>query len=203
MLNLSKLNMHIMERHERITEALDNCGKKRESVATAIGVSAATLSQWSSGETKNLRLDNLFKLEDETGYSARWIAIEDGPKYRINEVTSVQERKPAYRESMPISTRIYETLAKLEHKNKISAQLVNAIEAIIAAAAPATGNNLSTSTTNYGLMNYREPDDLGLSDEEHLVEITDHHLQKALEAIQNFRARKQPPPVPPVAKSQK
>ncbi len=85
MLNLSGLNLVHMERHERMREAVQNWltknpGKHQKDLAKLVGVKGASISQWTKGDTKNFRPENLFRFSDVTGYSARWLAIGDGQK---------------------------------------------------------------------------------------------------------------------------
>lgn len=54
-------------------------GLTQSTFARKIGVTKGAVSQWENGNTKNLRLPNLFAIEDATGFSARWIALEEGP----------------------------------------------------------------------------------------------------------------------------
>lgn len=98
-LNLSTLNLAQMERTERITEAVEswlasNPGHGRQDLAKKVGVSGATITQWTSGDTKSFRPENLFKFSDVTGYAARWLAIEDGPKFNT-EVPEGRKEKPS------------------------------------------------------------------------------------------------------------
>lgn len=44
-----------------------------------LGVTRSAVNQWLSGATK-ITAENVFLIEDKTGYCARWIATGDGPK---------------------------------------------------------------------------------------------------------------------------
>ncbi len=56
---------------------------------------------WMDGTTKTIKAENIFKLADLTGFSARWLATGDGPQidsYRnttIQHVVHVMEKLPA------------------------------------------------------------------------------------------------------------
>jgi transcriptional regulator with XRE-family HTH domain len=73
----------------RITTVCDEIqrthGLTRERIGAALGVSKSSVSKWESGQTKNLRNEHLFLLEDRFGFSARWIATGQGPM-RVAEV---------------------------------------------------------------------------------------------------------------------
>lgn len=72
---------------ERIKEAL-SVGKLSVSDAAAkLGVGRSAIYQWLAGDTKNLKLENLFALAEETGYSAKWIALEKGMKRDVKPFT--------------------------------------------------------------------------------------------------------------------
>jgi transcriptional regulator with XRE-family HTH domain len=65
---------------ERIHEARKAAGLTQKELGQKMGVSHAAVGGWERGESKNLRLENLFNLEDITGYSARWISTGEGNK---------------------------------------------------------------------------------------------------------------------------
>jgi transcriptional regulator with XRE-family HTH domain len=74
---------------DRITLVCDELerdyGMTRERIGATLGVSKSAVSKWESGQTKNLRNEHLFTIEDRFGYSARWIATGQGPR-RVSEV---------------------------------------------------------------------------------------------------------------------
>ena len=49
-------------------------------IAKACGISDAAVSQWLSGETQNIRPENLFAAADYLGVSARWLATGREPQ---------------------------------------------------------------------------------------------------------------------------
>jgi transcriptional regulator with XRE-family HTH domain len=69
-----------MELNERIRRAIKISGVKGKDVAEACGVTPGAVSQWMAGSTSNLKFTNLYGLSDITGFSARWIALEEGPE---------------------------------------------------------------------------------------------------------------------------
>lgn len=69
-----KKRLVMTTRDERIREAINGSGNTPSSIADKLGCTPQAVSQWMSGETKNIKNDLLFGLEDITGYSARWIA---------------------------------------------------------------------------------------------------------------------------------
>lgn len=72
--------MCVMERHERIARAIHTSGLKKGEVATKCGVAPSAVTQWLSGESKSLKPENLFALAKATGFSAQWLAVEEGPE---------------------------------------------------------------------------------------------------------------------------
>lgn len=67
---------------ERIRYARERAGLDQAGLAKLVGVSKSAVNQWELGKTKNLRLDNLFKLERATGFAAMWIGVAEGPMKR-------------------------------------------------------------------------------------------------------------------------
>lgn len=67
-------------KEERIREAINGSGNTPSSIADRLGCTPQAVNQWMSGDTKNIKNDLLFGLEDITGYSARWITTGEGRK---------------------------------------------------------------------------------------------------------------------------
>lgn len=190
MLNLSKLNIGTMERFERIAEAINECGLSRAELAEKLGVTNATLTQWSKGDTKNLKLENLYNLADATGYSARWLAIGEGPKFGSDAPLGVRENSAPYGNiKNPALRKIVDRLISIHKNGGISRQLISAIDAMINAAAPASATPLAQSDMQIPEVSNA---DLGLDDDPELADLTDY-LQNALSAVRQFRARRIPP----------
>lgn len=80
MLTGNSCNFVQMELHERIKRAVKLSGVKGKDVADACGVTPGAVSQWMAGSTNNLKFTSLYGLSDITGFSARWIALEEGPE---------------------------------------------------------------------------------------------------------------------------
>lgn len=68
---------------ERIAARRKELGLRQEDLADAAGVSKAAVSQWERGETKNLKLEHLFKIADALKLHARWLALGQGPRYVV------------------------------------------------------------------------------------------------------------------------
>lgn len=78
---------------ERIQEIVD-AGYRKSALARAAGKSAAAVTQWISGETKEIKSDSAAGIQAVTGFSAVWIATGKGPKMvAIGNVSAVSERK--------------------------------------------------------------------------------------------------------------
>lgn len=67
-----------MERNKRIEKAINESGKKKIEIAKYIGVASSAITQWVKGETVNIKLENLYKLAEITGFNPEWIAIGTG-----------------------------------------------------------------------------------------------------------------------------
>lgn len=77
----------------RIQEIVD-AGYKKSALARAAGKSAAAVTQWISGETKDIKADSAAGIQAVTGFSAVWIATGKGPKMApVSNVIAVQARK--------------------------------------------------------------------------------------------------------------
>ena len=72
--------MQPMTISSRIKEIMDEQHMNNVQFGKLIGVSHVAVGLWTSGETKNLKADVLFKIEEKTGYSARWIHSGKLPK---------------------------------------------------------------------------------------------------------------------------
>lgn len=77
--------MALSDRIQEIVAA----GYKKSAIAKAAGKSAAAVSQWLSGETKEIKADSAAGIQAVTGFSAVWIATGKGPK--MAAVSNVDE----------------------------------------------------------------------------------------------------------------
>jgi len=75
-----------MERNERIARAIARSGKNKKTVALACGVKPSAVTQWVNGDTKGMKPENLFALAKATGFSAAWLAIEEGPEQLVADI---------------------------------------------------------------------------------------------------------------------
>ena len=78
-----------MELHERIFRAIESSRYNQKEIADYCQVSPGAVTQWKKGDVKNLKFDNLYRLADITEFSARWLAIGEGPE-RTAELPGVQ-----------------------------------------------------------------------------------------------------------------
>ncbi|OLF82684.1 hypothetical protein AWH63_06680 [Marinobacter sp. C18] len=88
-LNSFLCNFAAMELNERIHRAITASRLPQKEIASYCGVSPGAVSQWKKGDVKNLKFENLYRLADITGFSARWLAIGEGPE-RSAELPGVQ-----------------------------------------------------------------------------------------------------------------
>jgi transcriptional regulator with XRE-family HTH domain len=73
-------SMGDMALKDRIREARSGYKGTIDELAKKVGVSRSAIYQWLGGNSKNLKLENLFSFAEATGYSARWIATNKEPK---------------------------------------------------------------------------------------------------------------------------
>lgn len=82
-------DMELSERIQRAIKVVIDSGRMQKDIADYCGVSPGSVTQWKNGQTKNLKFDNLYRLADLTGFSARWLAIGEGPERSV-ELPGVQ-----------------------------------------------------------------------------------------------------------------
>lgn len=92
---------------ERIQEAITESGTKVPDIAARCGISVQAVYGWMRGDTKSIEGANLVELADITGYEARWIAKELGPKKRLYPRTVGQEHVLRAMQQLP---RGYESM---------------------------------------------------------------------------------------------
>ena len=68
---------------ERIAARRKELGLRQEDLADAAGVSKAAVSQWETGQTKDVKLEHLFKIADKLKVQARWLALGQGTKFAV------------------------------------------------------------------------------------------------------------------------
>ncbi len=78
-LNQTGLTLVYMERlNQRIAEAARLSGASRTAMAKACGTSAAAVSKWFSGDSKEIKVAHVFALADMCQVDAKWLAIGEG-----------------------------------------------------------------------------------------------------------------------------
>ncbi len=80
-------NMLLMTLSQRIAKAIGELPVKH--VAKELKISHSTVYPWLTGDTKSLKMENLFALADLTGYSAKWLAIEEGPEKLLSQNSDI------------------------------------------------------------------------------------------------------------------
>ena len=66
---------------ERIEKVLSVTGMGKLELANALGVSSGNITHWINGTAKSVKPEHLFRMEDLSGLSARWIALGEGPMW--------------------------------------------------------------------------------------------------------------------------
>ena len=103
---------------DRIRERREDLGMKPADLSRAAGCSISAVMQWESNKTKNLKLDNLFKIADALGLEARWLAIGTGVKLKQLEIEE-GEAVSRLRDSLPKWRRYVLSLAMIkDHKRQ-------------------------------------------------------------------------------------
>ncbi|MCF7532007.1 LexA family protein [Pseudomonas petrae] len=80
-----------MTRYERIVKAIQASGKKKVEIARECGVSASAVTQWVTGESKNLRPESIYALAKATGFRAEWLAMGQGPEREPEQDSNVKD----------------------------------------------------------------------------------------------------------------
>jgi len=70
---------------DRINQIMQETGYTLQQLGDMAGVTLQAVAQWRAGQTSNIRMENLFRLADRCGYSARWIATGEGPRFHVAE----------------------------------------------------------------------------------------------------------------------
>jgi SOS-response transcriptional repressor LexA len=79
MLNIHLVKLPDMSRSERISRAISESGRTKKEIADLCGVSPGAVTQWTTGETKSIRPENLVALSRATGKAIEWLATGEGP----------------------------------------------------------------------------------------------------------------------------
>ncbi len=53
-----------------------------QQLAERVGVTKGAVSQWETGDTRNLRLEHLFKVADALEVNVRWLALGEGQQHK-------------------------------------------------------------------------------------------------------------------------
>jgi transcriptional regulator with XRE-family HTH domain len=94
---------------ERIALILEEANISSVELAKIARVTKGTVTEWTTGRSKSPRPEALFAIEDQLGYSARWLATGKGPK-KIHRID-------------PTDSTILESVGKLapDRKNAVQA----------------------------------------------------------------------------------
>lgn len=68
---------------ERLAARLREKKLRKSDLARALSLSDTAVGLWIKGDTKNLKLENLFAAADFLGVEARWLALGEGPKLKL------------------------------------------------------------------------------------------------------------------------
>jgi transcriptional regulator with XRE-family HTH domain len=88
-MNTSQTSSQLTLPSERLSHIIKEMGINYTRLGDLAGVSRQSARAWCLGQTKDLRMEHLFRLQDRTNYSARWIATGEGPEkvYKIDTLT--------------------------------------------------------------------------------------------------------------------
>jgi len=111
-----------MNRGDRIKSAIEGSGVKQGVIAKFCGVSPGSITQWKTGETKDIRMNAFLKLCEITKHSPWWIALGEGERQLPNQ----QDDDPFIKEMKSLSST--ERLMVLELIGKFRESLADATE---------------------------------------------------------------------------
>jgi transcriptional regulator with XRE-family HTH domain len=80
---------------DRIRERREQLGMKPADLALAASCTISAVLQWESNKTKNLKLDNLFRIADALNVEPRWLATGKGPQEPLKQWEIKIEREEA------------------------------------------------------------------------------------------------------------
>lgn len=78
-----------MNRNERIAAAIAQSGKKNNVIARECGITASAVTQWTTGEVKALKPENLLALARATNTRIEWLATGEGEMIANSEASQV------------------------------------------------------------------------------------------------------------------
>jgi transcriptional regulator with XRE-family HTH domain len=123
---------------ERFLCALEHRGMKPGTLARICRISRASMAEWTSGQTKNPKLDNFFMACDELRIRPRWLALGDLPKEpqaddapppfsdRVMEIAEMLERRPASAQQTVLDL-LHQIPERAEHERPTNAETRRAI----------------------------------------------------------------------------
>lgn len=79
------------DRLEQTIDAAEKTYGSVQALADHIGVTRSSVYQWKSGETKNLRIENFFRLCQLADRRPHWVATGEGPASPYQAPTIVRE----------------------------------------------------------------------------------------------------------------
>jgi transcriptional regulator with XRE-family HTH domain len=82
-------------------------------LAKLAGASKSTVNQWFSGGIKTITAEYAYRLEEKTGFSAKWIQLGDGPP-RISQaiIHTIEAMKVMCPEQQYLVARLVDQVAK-------------------------------------------------------------------------------------------
>jgi phage repressor protein C with HTH and peptisase S24 domain len=93
--------------HERLQEALAESGMTQTELASRVGVSSASVSDWLSGKSKDIKGSHAYKIERALNISLAWLFDNEGPK-RLTDTTTDSVRVVAVtHRAIPLSASIH------------------------------------------------------------------------------------------------
>ncbi len=100
------------EWEDRLKEVIAEKGIKPADLIRWCKISKSAVSQWKSGRTKPTPA-NIFKIADQTGYSARWLATGEGPKQVKDENEDARNLYRAYIEATETARQIVDVALQI------------------------------------------------------------------------------------------
>lgn len=106
----------LQERARTMVDELAQKGVDQVAIATAAGVTKATVSQWLTGDIKSMKLEYALGIERRHGYNHLWLVLGEAPKM-AGEVDNTKEEQATHNLwPFSISFEQYQRLDKRKKK---------------------------------------------------------------------------------------
>lgn len=104
---------------DRLRQIKDELGLTEDAqLAKLTGASKSIVHQWLTGRIKSISAKYAYKLEEKTGYSAKWIQLGDGPpRFSQAMVHTIETMKAMCPEQQYLVARLADQVAEPKKKD--------------------------------------------------------------------------------------